>query len=66
MQSIELEREPFESEVQLEMQRREEEQRSMSKKQKIGNAQLQTVVKERFMRIESRMKENDVVMLSLQ
>jgi hypothetical protein len=58
-QSIELDREPYESEVRVEVRRREEENRTAAKKQKMISVVTEKNSEERFKRLEARMIEGE-------
>jgi hypothetical protein len=57
VQSIQLEREPFESEVRAEVRRREEESRNASKRLRKGQGYMDADVVDRFTELEARSNE---------
>jgi hypothetical protein len=54
-----MEREPYESEVRAELRRREEEQRTLSKKPRKANSYMDTTSLDRLKNMESRLNKND-------
>jgi hypothetical protein len=57
--SIQLEREPYESEVRAELRWCEEERRIESKRQRKGTTEVDASVLERLQKLESCMKERE-------
>jgi hypothetical protein len=59
VQSIQLEREPFESEVKAELRRREEEKRMVAKKQRKPTLHLDSNSVDRLAHLEARVQDGE-------